>query len=278
VKNGVPPEARPTLRGIHWPVPGSGVMLIGYPSQQGCYEASDGVSKSNEWEASVVERLVEDVLKEGEITVDDIGIISPYSAQVRLLRSKMNRYRSKRRRGGGDQQQQQMQQQQGGYGGYQQKQQGGYGGGYQQQPQQYNQYQQQQSGYGGYQQQQQQQPAAEPNLEISSVDGFQGREKKLIIFSSVRCNNNGSVGFLSDWRRINVAITRAQRGIVFIGNPDTLYSDKRSLAPYIDYCSENGFIDGREPVAGAYDKLGTQALAKDYDNRDGAFKKTVKMM
>ena len=58
------------------------------------------------------------------------------------------------------------------------------------------------------------------------------REKELIMISAVRSNRNGKVGFLGDWRRLNVAITRAKRGIVVFGDPRTLQYD-RHWAAYI---------------------------------------------
>src|SRR5262249_50057343 len=63
-----------------------------------------------------------------------------------------------------------------------------------------------------------------PGLEIDSVDGFQGREKEAVVFTLVRSNTEGEIGFLSDVRRTNVALTRARRKLIVIGDSATLAS------------------------------------------------------
>jgi DNA polymerase alpha-associated DNA helicase A len=61
-----------------------------------------------------------------------------------------------------------------------------------------------------------------PGIELGSVDGFQGREKEAVIVTLVRSNAEGEVGFLSDKRRLNVAMTRPKRHLCIIGDSETV--------------------------------------------------------
>lgn len=57
---------------------------------------------------------------------------------------------------------------------------------------------------------------------VNTVDGFQGQERDVIFISLVRANDEGQIGFLSDLRRMNVAITRARMKLVILGEAETL--------------------------------------------------------
>lgn len=79
----------------------------------------------------------------------------------------------------------------------------------------------------------------DPAVEIDSVDGFQGREKELVIVSLVRSNMLGEMGFLNDTRRMNVAMTRARRKLVVIGDSATL-SSLSFYRDFIAYAEKTG--------------------------------------
>ncbi|WP_297420967.1 IGHMBP2 family helicase [Thermococcus sp.] len=59
-------------------------------------------------------------------------------------------------------------------------------------------------------------------VEVKTVDGYQGREKEVIVLSFVRSNEKGELGFLKDLRRLNVSLTRAKRKLILIGDSSTL--------------------------------------------------------
>ena len=59
-------------------------------------------------------------------------------------------------------------------------------------------------------------------MKLTQSDGFQGREKEAVVISTVRSNTTGEVGFLADARRMNVALTRARRRLIVIGDSATL--------------------------------------------------------
>ena len=75
-----------------------------------------------------------------------------------------------------------------------------------------------------------------PLISINTVDGFQGQERDIILISMVRQNEQGQVGFLSDLRRMNVAITRARMKLIIIGHSPTLcrHPFYKRLKHYID--------------------------------------------
>ncbi|MFO0425592.1 MAG: AAA domain-containing protein [Planctomyces sp.] len=81
------------------------------------------------------------------------------------------------------------------------------------------------------------QNSIQSSLEIDTVDGFQGREKEAVVISLVRSNPTGEIGFLSDARRMNVALTRARRKLILVGDSATLASDAffSSLLEWIEY-------------------------------------------
>ena len=78
-------------------------------------------------------------------------------------------------------------------------------------------------------------------VEVRTVDGYQGREKEVIILSMVRSNNTGELGFLTESRRINVSVTRAKRACIVIGDSQTLRQDAACDSLW-RYCQQRGGV------------------------------------
>jgi helicase MOV-10 len=84
-------------------------------------------------------------------------------------------------------------------------------------------------------------------VKVGSVETFQGQERRVIIISTVRAENEFlesdrkyNLGFVSNEKRFNVAVTRAQSLLIVIGHPKVLASDKKSWLPLLRFCKENG--------------------------------------
>ena len=81
-----------------------------------------------------------------------------------------------------------------------------------------------------------------PELEIRSVDGFQGREKEVVILSLVRSNDKQNLGFLVEKRRLNVGVTRAKRQLVLICDSSTVCHDE-FLGKFISHMRDHGVVE-----------------------------------
>ena len=99
-------------------------------------------------------------------------------------------------------------------------------------------------------------------ISIKTIDGFQGQERDIIAISLVRSNLNAKIGFLADYRRINVAMTRAKKKLILIGDSSTLVEDPffESLFKYVQANGlvttlyEKGYNERLEEIVSAFRK------------------------
>ena len=80
-------------------------------------------------------------------------------------------------------------------------------------------------------------------VRVRTVDGFQGSECDIIVFSATRCNDANIVGFLKDYRRINVMLTRTKNGLIVVGDRQTLANGDSLWHDWLQYvCDDNKAI------------------------------------
>lgn len=144
----------------------------GFDESESASENGAPVSKSNDGEAALVLGLVKKLIDAGT-RQDQVAVITPYSRQVKLVRSLVC--------------------------------------------------------------------TDFPDIEVQTVDGFQGREKEVVILTLVRSNNKGEIGFLAEDRRLNVAVTRARRQLSVVCNTNTLRKNK-FLEGFVDYMMEHARV------------------------------------
>lgn len=101
-------------------------------------------------------------------------------------------------------------------------------------------------------------------LEVGTVDSFQGREKDVIVVSTVRSSASSGIGFVADMRRLNVSITRAKRALWIVGDSQRLSSGSTEWRDLVQHCQNTNVIRDasrlspihlrtllREPIPGA---------------------------
>ena len=94
--------------------------------------------------------------------------------------------------------------------------------------------------------------------DVNTVDGFQGQERDVIIFSAVRTNPQGKIGFLKDRRRMNVALTRARQLLVLVGDIDTLSRGDPLWRSLVESAKQRGSL-----IELAHDNLLKKTRIKD---------------
>jgi DNA polymerase III delta prime subunit len=99
-----------------------------------------------------------------------------------------------------------------------------------------------------------------PPDDIESVDAFEGRESDGVILSLVRSNDRAAIGFLNDPNRVNVAISRAKKLLVIVGDSKTVIGGAPELfGPLFEHCQEEGLVAGVGAVVTACQRVGIRS-------------------
>ena len=81
------------------------------------------------------------------------------------------------------------------------------------------------------------------DVEAHTADKFQGRDKEAVILSLVRSNESNTIGdLLADWRRVNVALTRARTKLIIVGSLSTISRGSELLGQFTALCKEQGWV------------------------------------
>jgi len=99
-----------------------------------------------------------------------------------------------------------------------------------------------------------------PPDDIESVDAFEGRESDGVILSLVRSNDRAAIGFLNDPNRVNVAISRAKKILVIVGDSKTVIGGAPELfGPLFEHAKEEGLVAGVGAVVTACQRVGIRS-------------------
>src|SRR2546430_2416380 len=99
-----------------------------------------------------------------------------------------------------------------------------------------------------------------PPDDIESVDAFEGRESDGVILSLVRSNDRAAIGFLNDPNRVNVAISRAKKLLVIVGDSKTVIGGAPELfGPLFEHSQREGLVAGVGAVVTACQRVGVHS-------------------
>mmetsp|Transcript_38656 Transcript_38656/g.58005 ORF Transcript_38656/g.58005 Transcript_38656/m.58005 type:complete len:910 (-) Transcript_38656:175-2904(-) len=163
-----------------------------------------GGGTSNPTEAILVADIVQNLILQGDVQSQQIGIIAPYAKQVELIQTELHKRQQKLR---------------------------------QQEAFNFDDEEEKENDIW----KRKKSSRMTMMTRIGTVDSYQGQEQDYVILSATRSNANGSLGFLFDPRRLNVAITRSKQGLIIVGDGRSL-SHSRHWRALFEFCKDRGCV------------------------------------